>query len=220
MKYLATIWLWAALCVSCFAQAGGPANIFTVYSNGPLDGYTNAWTISAGYVVSDTFNVGGPLCAGGGCTITGFSLGVWVYNGDVPFSVEYSITSSEFGGTTYADGIATLTNAFQFNNGYQNGVCCDIYESMASITPLSLAAGTYWFNLENGTTTNGDPLFWDENSGPSLASENTLGTIPSEDPDFFGYSNGASSVPEPGSILLFGSGVLGLGALLTRRINL
>lgn len=171
-------------------------------------------------MVSDTFNVGGALCAGSGCTITGFSLGLWVYNGDVPFSVDWSVTSSEFGGTVYGTGTATLTNAFQFNNNFQTGVCCDIYEAMASVTPFSLAAGTYWFNLENGTTTNGDPLFWDENSGPSLASENTLGTIPSEDPDFFGYSNGGSTVPEPGSALLFASGVLGLAALLRRRMNL
>ena len=43
-----------------------------------------------------------------------------------------------------------------------------------------LNAGTYWVNLQNAVVNTGDPVYWDENSGPSLASESSVGTIPSE----------------------------------------
>ena len=35
-------------------------------------------------------------------------------------------------------------------------------------------------NLQNAVVNTGDPVYWDENSGPSLASESSVGTIPSE----------------------------------------
>jgi PEP-CTERM motif len=58
---------------------------------------------------------------------------------------------------------------------------------------------------------------WDENDGPnSVASQNTLGTIGSEDPDIYGTRNGPA--PEPGSVALFGSGVLSLAGLLRKRL--
>ena len=44
----------------------------------------------------------------------------------------------------------------------------------------SLNAGTYWLNLSNAVVNDGDPVYWDENSGQSSASQNTVGSIPSE----------------------------------------
>ena len=44
----------------------------------------------------------------------------------------------------------------------------------------TLNSGTYWVNLQNASVPSGDPVFWDENSGPSMASTNEVGTIPSE----------------------------------------
>ena len=63
------------------------------------------------------------------------------------------------------------------------------------------------------------PVYWDENSGPSSASESTLGSIPSEAFTVFGtQSSSTGTVPEPSRIILFGSGVLGLGALVRRNL--
>ncbi len=45
---------------------------------------------------------------------------------------------------------------------------------------MPLDPGTYWLTLQNALSTQGNPIYWDENSGPSLAQENSLGTIPSE----------------------------------------
>jgi PEP-CTERM motif len=83
---------------------------------------------------------------------------------------------------------------------------------------VNLAAGTYWLNMDNAVI-NDDPAYWDENSGPAQASENSVGTIPSEAFTIFGSSNGSSTVPEPASILLFGSGMLGLAGVLRRRLS-
>jgi hypothetical protein len=75
---------------------------------------------------------------------------------------------------------------------------------------------------------NGDPVYWDENSGagcggtgggancPASASESSVGTIPSEDFTIGGGSGGTT--PEPSSIMLFGSGILGLAGLLRRKL--
>jgi PEP-CTERM motif len=95
---------------------------------------------------------------------------------------------------------------------------------------VNLAAGTYWLNLANAVVNDGDPIYWDENSGvggngPSSASENSVGTIPSEAFTVLGTSSTSSSssstggtVPEPSSIMLFGSGILGLAGVLRRKL--
>ena len=46
----------AAFCLVCSPFAS--ANI--VYTNGPLDGQNDAWTINFGYGVADTFTLGTP----------------------------------------------------------------------------------------------------------------------------------------------------------------
>ena len=93
-------------------------------------------------------------------------------------------------------------------------------------TPLS-SDTTYWITLQNASVASGDPVYWDENGGPSQAQENTIGTIPSESFTVLGSSNTTTTststtttgtVPEPSSIMLFGSGILGLAGMLRRKL--
>jgi hypothetical protein len=81
----------------------------------------------------------------------------------------------------------------------------------------TLNAGTYWINLENASVPSGDPVYWDENSGPASASENSVGSIPSEAFTVNGTQN-TGTVPEPSSILLLGSGIVGLAGVMRRRL--
>ena len=85
--------------------------------------------------------------------------------------------------------------------------------------------GNYWISLTNANVPSGDPVYWDENSGigcqspgcPSQALE-TGGTISSE--AFTITAQGTTSTgttPEPGSILLFASGVIGAAGVLRRK---
>ncbi len=188
----------------------------TVYSNGPINGTTDAWTINSGFVVSDTFT------ATPNTTLTGLSFGAWLFPGDVLNSVEASVSSAEFGGTIYSDQVVTLTQSGCSGNQYGFNVCT---ESGSFGTGVNLAAGgTYWLNLQNAVVNDGDPVYWDENSGPSSASENSVGTIPSEAFTLLGSETSTTttttttSTPEPSSIMLFGSGILGLAGVLRRKL--
>ena len=50
-------------------------------------------------------------------------------------------------------------------------------------------------NLSNAVVNTGDPVYWDENSGPSLASENSVGTIPSESFTVLGSTTTSTQPP-------------------------
>jgi PEP-CTERM motif len=203
----------ASLVILCLAMAAIPA-LADTYDNGPVNGTTDAWTINFGYVVSDTFTVG----AGGG---SGFSVdfAVWEFPGDTMQTVDWSITQTENG--TGVGGTANATDKYLSTNQY--GYNIDLIHISTPIGQLN--AGTYWLNLFNATVASGDPVYWDENSGkgcggsgcPSSASESAVGTIPSE-AFTVNYSGGTGSTPEPSSIMLFGSGLLGLAGLLRRKL--
>ena len=94
---------------------------------------------------------------------------------------------------------------------------------MTGLNVAVTSKATYWLNLENAAVPSGDPVYWDENNGvgctspgcPSTPSENTVGTILSE---AFTVNDGNGTTPEPGSVFLFATGVLGLAGVLRRRL--
>ena len=84
-------------------------------------------------------------------------------------------------------------------------------------------SGAGWVTLQNACTTGGcsdgsAAAFWDENNGSSQAFQNNgTGAIGSEAFTLDG-TTGGSTTPEPSSILLLGSGILGLAGVLRRRL--
>jgi PEP-CTERM motif len=196
-----------SLLALCLTLAAVPA-MADIYNNGPINGNTDAWTINSGFVVSDTFTTGGGA-------ITGLQFGTWMFPGDVLTSAEVSITSQENGGTSFFD----QTVNFAQSNCSTNGFGFDICTETGSFN-TTLAAGSYWLNLQNASVANGDPVYWDENSGPSSASQSSLGTIPSEAFTVLGSSGTTTTgtTPEPSSILLLGSGIVGLAGVLRRKL--
>ena len=208
----------ASVTVLCLTLAAIPAFAQWSYDNGPINGTTDAWTINFGYVVSDTFFTSGQ-------SVTGFSFGVWEFPGDTMSSVDWSITDSENSpcpsDECIGNGTASVTDKFISTNQY--GYNIDLIT--ASGLNIAVPQGVeLWLNLQNAVVPSGDPVYWDENSGagcggsmcPSSASESAVGTIPGE--AFTIGGSGSGSTPEPSSIMLFGSGILGLAGLLRRRL--
>ncbi len=212
----------ASLLVLCLGL-GAAASAQQLYDNGSINGTTDAWTINFGYVVSNNFKCCKSLDGSGsspaGATMTGFEFGAWEFPGDVLSSVDWSVTTAENGGTVIGSGTASGLNLTdQFVSSNQFGYDID----HITVTGLDVALAsdtTYWLNLQNATVPSGDPVYWDENSGPSSASESSVGTIPSEAFTIDGTSSGGTT-PEPGSILLFGSGILGVAGMVRRKLRL
>ncbi len=201
----------------CGILTGPAAAQQDVYDNGPSDGNTDAWTINFGFVVSDSFTLSSST------TIFNMAFTTWMFAGDVLQSADISITSQEFGGSTFFFGTVNFTQSDCVGNSFGFNVCTE----NGSLSGPSLNAGTYWLNMQNAVVSNGDPVYWDENGGPSSASESSVGSIPSESFTLDAYGCGdrkdsppcgpPPTTPEPGSFLLFGTGALGLlGALRSK----
>ena len=204
------------LALICLTLAALPASA-NLWDNGPISGLNNAWSINNGYSVGDSFQL---IAASN--TITSFSFGAWVAMGDTVSSVDWSITEQ---GVLLASGTASgLQNLYQSTNGGY-----DILKVTASGFNIPLGPGVYDLNLENAMTPQGNPVYWDENDGVgcggsdgsglnciSTAYQSGTGSIPSESFTIQGSGSGGTT-PEPSSLLMFGSGVMGLGGLLRRR---
>jgi PEP-CTERM motif len=211
---IASLSLLALICLTLTAL---PASA-NLWDNGPISGNNNAWSINYGYIVSDSFQL---IAASN--TITSFSFGAWVASGDTVSSVDWSITSLPNQGTPIDSGTASgLQNDWQKTTaGY------DILKVTASGLNFNLGSGVYYLNLSNATTPQGNAVYWDENDGVgcggsdgnglnciSSAYSAGIGSIPSES---FTIQGSGGTTPEPSSLLMFGSGVMGLGGLLRRR---
>jgi hypothetical protein len=90
-----------------------------------------------------------------------------------------------------------------------------------------LAPGTYWFTLQDASVPSGDPVYWDQNDGPSTAYENVTGNLAgnnngcntcSEAFQIYGANGPSSSTPEPATLSLLGTGLLFLLGIGRRRI--
>lgn len=219
--------LWGVLILVCLTLAGvsamaAPATLFQTghgtgtsgdsisMSNGPEPGNTvaNQWTCStpdclvAGFTF-ETFNG----VAGGN---TGSSSISWLFSGAKPFNFKNVCGGGPCSGTSTP-----------FTIGDCLPVCL---ESVTLPTPIDLPGGVNWLNLFNEVNINpAEVTIWSTNDGTGQLSSSevlsaTGGVVVVGPPgDAFGVF-GTPTVPEPGSILLLGSGLLGAAGVLRRKL--
>jgi hypothetical protein len=200
-----------SLLVLCLTVTSAMAQI-DLYDNGPSNGNVDAWTINFGFAVSDQFTLSRAS------TVTGLQFTSWLFSGDVLETADFYITSDELGGTTYFRGTVNFTQSGCVANQFGFNVCTET----GSIAGFNLNAGSYWLNMENAVVASGNPVYWDENDGPSWASETSTGSIPSESFTILGSTSTnttstTGTTPEPASLMLFGSAILGVAGLLRRK---
>jgi hypothetical protein len=188
-----------------------PACAGVIYDNGPINGTNTAYSINDGFTVTNSFTLTNAS------SVTGANIGLWIDSGATLLTVDWAITSDPFGGTTFGSGTAGLTYDYWGSPSF----LYNTYSAGFTLSPVILAPGTYWLQLANATGTSGANIYWDENSGPSTAWQTSgWGTYPIGSEAFQILGNTSEdSVPEPGSLALFGSGVLILAGLFRRRVR-
>jgi hypothetical protein len=214
------------LLILCLALT---ASAQIIYSEGPIDGRDNAIPMTGPNLpnflgtVQDVSN--GFVAADSGAPDT-FEFGEWIVNGLTPSSISYELGTTPFGADLGSGTVAqnTSTNHFLFTN---NSYGFDVYDVTISITSGAMTAGnTYWVSLSNAD----DPAHsatevWDIPNagygGPAICNFRQSG-INFGNCGFGGESFTLSAgppVPEPSSIMLFGSGILGLVGVLSRKLS-
>jgi hypothetical protein len=197
--------------------AAVPALAGNVYDNGPVNGIVEAWTINFGFVVTDSFTV-----SNGNGNIGGMNFWAWLLPGDTITSVEIQIGNQAFG-NNLMDMTVGLTQSDCFANLYGYNVCME----SGIFNGPNLGNGNYWVSLGNAIVPSGDPTYWDENSGVGCQSHgcpsqayNDVGPVPSEAFTLTaqGTTTSSGTTPEPSSILLFASGVIGAAGVLRRKL--
>jgi hypothetical protein len=200
-------------------------NADILYSNGTLDGNTNALTLGGGLVVADSFTLAS------NSIVTGVSFDTWsAFSQDVT-NIDWAITSTA-GGSVLASG--TQTSVFASDLSINNqGYVLDL--NAFQVPSQYLTVGTYWLQLTNATTTSGQQASWDINSasanaGPSLSWTNATGQFSAANPCSGVLAIGTTqcsspfqivgNVPEPAPIaLLIASGFLVFGVSVRRKAN-
>ncbi|HZL69400.1 MAG TPA: PEP-CTERM sorting domain-containing protein [Candidatus Limnocylindrales bacterium] len=208
--------------ILCLMLAAISATAGNLYDNGPPNGTVNAWTINFGFAVSDSFTVAP------NSEISDLHFVYWdASTTDLLTTVDMQLGTVPFGGGT-PQTLTGVTNTFLGSNG--SGY--NLYEATYVFAGIGWS-GPGFVTLANACTTSGcsiNPIYWDENGGvgcggthppgggancPSTAYENELGSIPSE--AFTLTGQGGGTTPEPSSLMLFGSGIVGLAGVLRRR---
>ena len=212
---IATLSLLTILCLALIAPAFGGET--TVYTNGPTNGNNDAYFIDV-YQVSDSFALTQHYSS-----IDDFSIALWAPTGETPLNVAWEFGTSSFGNQLGSSNgnytpvpwssVSLLPCPPNCGGGFGYGVW------LAHMTgfDIPMGPGTFYLTLTGATDSSGGRDGWDINSGASLAYHNLLGAIPSE--SFTISASGGTTTPEPSSIMLFGSGILGLAGVLRRKMN-
>ncbi len=174
-------------------DTNGFGNFATTYQQFTL---TSSWDVESFHWVGGYFN---PPTPG---TITAWTVNFYNDNGGIPGNQIYFVTN---GGT---DNETFL--------GSPNGF--PIYQYDLTFSGVNLAAGSYWASVVPDL---GFPPQWGwaTGTGTDPGYQCFQGTCGSTGVGFAYAIDGTNPTPEPGTLIMFGSGLLGLAGVARRKFN-
>jgi hypothetical protein len=166
----------------------------------PISG-SGAWT-------SNTFTV-----ATSGTTLSAVDAAIWSLTGNLGSSLNYCISTSYdcSGSVETGTGVSLIADGSLGTSG--TGYTLEEYTF--ALQNNTYSSGTYWLTLTNAYVGNGNIAYWDEYGG--LAGTSTARSSMVEGATNSSESFDIVGAPEPGSIALFGSGLMLLLAGIARR---
>lgn len=209
MKLRSTLFLST---VFCLTLVGLPAMASTLwYDNGAPSNNRVPYRIDGGNLVSNSFD-----CAFTSCTIDTLVFSGFPQSTGTPTTISGTITDALFGWGTTTYG--SFTDATLQQLGCAGSFCQYSVDLQAYNLSGLLNGTTYYLNL----TGVDQPLRWNtsgvafNDAGYLQANGIYLTGIVGESFQLYGSTN---AVPEPGSILLLGSGLVGLAGVLRRKLT-
>lgn len=219
----------SALVVSVTVLASPVAQADVLYDNGP-DTLAGSWQINFSPAVANSFALSGDSI------LTGVNFSTWLTAGDNAYTVDWTILNGSpgSGGTPlYSGPNASLTFLSQTASGLYLPYNYDVDEETFALPNIDLAAGTYWLELQNEVTEDGNqPAFWGLSAGSSAIWDSWLGNITaapsSNDCTFLAgvtpcgdsfqiLGRSATAVPEPSSLAILGTAFAAFCAARLRK---
>jgi hypothetical protein len=205
-----------AVCLALSASAF--ASDVVLFDDGATNGFYNAFFIDGPNPGPFSQSISDGFVAASSGTATSLDFGMWVPTGLTPTTVSWWLGTSAFG----SDISSGVSNSLQVSYHNASGFGYDVYDVHIDGLSGDLVAGnTYWLSLGNAndsgsTQTDG----WDVVPGPATCNF-AVGGVNFGDCGDGGeaFTLNGTTVPEPGTLVMLGGGILAVAGTLRRKIG-